>query len=371
MAIQREREAAPRLLVELLAGSPAERQAAVRASSDFQTLALCDLLIDRSFDAGFADRAGAIELAELAIAVADRLDAATYGASVVQDLKARAWAYLGNARRINSDLAGCGEAIEIAERLVEEGSADPLEEARILDLKASLLSDQGRFEDAAELLDRVIDIYSDVNEPQRMGRAMISKGVVEGYAGRFEVAIAVIREGLSRIELEREPRLALIARHNLVWFLNDSGRAGDARAELAAFRHSYREFPDDWTGLRLAWLEARIAAGLGRHLEAEGALLAVRKRSVEEGLSYEAAMATLDLASLFLQTGRTAEVRGLVQEMLPVFVEQEVHRHAISALLAFERAVEMDRVNLELIREIGSYLLRARRNPALPFRPRS
>ena len=115
---------------------------------------------------------------------------------MVQDLQARAWAYLGNARRIAFDLAGAEEALARAERLAESGSADPLEEARILDLRASLLSDQGHFEQAAELLDVVVDIYDDLREPHRKGRAMISKGVFLGYAGWPEEAIRQIRKGL-------------------------------------------------------------------------------------------------------------------------------------------------------------------------------
>src|SRR5258708_4431727 len=113
--------------------------------------------------------------------------------SGVQDLQARAGAYLGNARRIAFALAGAEEALLQAERLAEGGSADPLEEARILDLRASLLGDQGRFEQAAELLDIVIDIYDDLHEPHRKGRAMISQGGFLGQAGDPEEAIRQLR----------------------------------------------------------------------------------------------------------------------------------------------------------------------------------
>ena len=138
-----------------------------------------------------------MELAELGLLAAGLLDACYYGPSVVLDLLARAWAYLGNARRIAFDLAGAEEALNHAEQVAESGSADPLEEAKILDFRASLLSDQGCFEQAAELLDVVIDIYQDLHEPHRKGRAMISKGVFLGYAGWPEEAIRQIRRGLA------------------------------------------------------------------------------------------------------------------------------------------------------------------------------
>jgi tetratricopeptide (TPR) repeat protein len=308
-----------------------------------------------------------VELAELGLLLARHLDAEYYGHSVVQDVQARAWAYLGNARRIAFDLAGAEEALTQAERLAEGGSADPLEEARILDFRASLLSDQGRFEQAADLLDVVIDIYQDLHEPHRQGRAMISQGVFLGYAGWSEEAIRQIRKGLALVEGEREPRLVLMARHNLAWFLNDCGHSEEAQQQLARFRHAYGEFPDAWTELRLAWLSGRIAARLGRLGEAEKTLVEVRQRFLAEGHGSDASLVTLDLAQLYLQQGRSVEVRELAAGMLAVFLSQDVHRQAAAALTVFQQAAELDRATPRLLEEIATYLRRARRNPRLRF----
>ncbi|HEY3570377.1 MAG TPA: hypothetical protein VGP73_20770, partial [Thermoanaerobaculia bacterium] len=158
-----ERKEAPALVDELFGRPWEEWPVLFRLDRRLQTIAVCELLIERSFEEGFRDAARAIELADRGILLAGLLESERYGRAVVQDLQARAWAYLGNARRIAFDLAGAAEALARAERLAEGGSADPLEEARILDLRASLLSDQGRFEQAAELLDLVIDIYDDVH----------------------------------------------------------------------------------------------------------------------------------------------------------------------------------------------------------------
>jgi tetratricopeptide (TPR) repeat protein len=285
----------------------------------------------------------------------------------VEDLQARAWAYLGNARRIAFDLEGAEAALARAERLVEEGSADPLEEARILDLRASLLSDQGRFEQAAELLEVVIDIYGDLGETHRKGRAMISKGVFLGYSGWPEEAIRQIRKGLGLVDWDREPRLVLMARHNLTWFLNDSGRAEEALRQLARFRHTYDEFSDAWTLLRLAWLDGRIAGGLGRLDQAEKVLRDVRRRFLAAGHGYDAALVTLDLAHLHLERGRAAEVRLLAEELLDLFLAHDIHRQALAALAVFQQAVAMDAATPGLVQQISSYLVRARKNPQLRF----
>jgi tetratricopeptide (TPR) repeat protein len=362
-----ERQEAPALLDELLSRPWEEWPVLFRLDRRLQTIAVCELLIEKSFEEGFRDAARAIELADRGLLLAGLLEGERYGRAVVQDLQARAWAYLGNARRIAFDLAGAAEALARAERLAEGGSADPLEEARILDLRASLLSDQGHFEQAAELLDAVIDIYDDVHEPHRQGRAMISKGRCLGYAGWHDEAIRQIRLGLGLVDWDHEPRLVLMARHNLSWFLNDCGRADEARRLLERFRHTYRDFPDSFTELRLAWLDGRIAARLGHFEEAEPALLEVRRRFLAEGNGYDAALVTLDLAHLYLEAGRAAEVRTLAAEMLDVFLSRDIHRQALAALAVFQKAAELDNATPGLVREISSYLVRARKNPGLRF----
>jgi tetratricopeptide (TPR) repeat protein len=198
---------------------------------------------------------------------------------------------------------------------------------------------------------------------------MISKGVFLGYAGWPEEAIRVIRRGLGLVDWEAEPRLTLMARHNLAWFLNECGRSAEALRQLQRFRHVYSEFDDPWTVLRFTWLSGRIAGGLGRFAEAEESLSEVRRRLLADGRGYDAALVTLDLANLYLQAGRSAEVKRLAGEMFHLFLAKDVHRQAAAALGVFQRAAELETVTPRLIRDIAAYLQRARRNPALRYVP--
>ncbi|HEX6900322.1 MAG TPA: hypothetical protein VF789_11435 [Thermoanaerobaculia bacterium] len=362
-----ERREAPALAAEIFGHPAASQPGLIRTDPRFQNAAVCELLIQRSFEEGFRNPSRAIEIAELALLVTDHLEPGLYGRSVVLDFRARAWAFLGNARRLSFDLTGAEEALDQAESCLEQGSADPMEEARILDLRASLLGDQGRFEQAAEILDAVIDIYNELRESHFKGRAMISKGHFLGFSGWPEDAIRVTRKGLGLLDLNREPRLVLMARHNLAWFLTDCGRAAEARWQLERFRHVYSDFRDPWTELRLAWLDGRIAGGLGQLEKAEEILREVRRRFLADGHGYDASLVTLDLAHLYLQKGRTAEVRELAQETFSVFHSKDVHRQALAALEMFEKAVELDNATPGLAQEISSYLVRARKNPGLKF----
>jgi tetratricopeptide (TPR) repeat protein len=365
--IASERGAAPRLLDELLRRPAAERGVLVQAGRRFQSLALCDLLLDESCDAGCHDGSEAIALAQLGILVADRLDTRYYGSAVVHDMKSRAWAYLGNARRLASDFTGAEQALRFAEALAEDGSADPLEEARLLDLRALLLSDQGWFEEAAEMLDTVVEIYEDVKDLHRKGRALISQGVYLGCSGRPQQAVELIPQGLALLDRELEPRLALAARQELAWFLNECGHCEHAQHQLDSFRHSLEGGGDARTELHMEWLETRIAHRSGRWQEAEHGLGGLLQRFVAAGLGYEAALVMLDLVTLYLDLERRGEICRLADELLPVVLSLDIHRQAAAALAAFQQAAAADRVTPALVRDIAAYLRRARKNPRLSF----
>jgi len=365
--IASERTAAPRLLDELLQRPAAERGAVVHAARRFQSLALCDLLLDESCEAGSHGSSEAIALAELGILVADHLDTRYYGSAVVHDMKSRAWAYLGNARRLASDFAGAEQALRFAESLAEDGSADPLEEARLLDLKALLLSDQGWFEEAAELLDTVAEIYEDVKDLHRKGRTLISQGVYLGCSGRPQQAVELIPQGLALLDGELEPRLALAARQELAWFLNECGHCEHAQSQLDSCRRSPEAGGDARAELRMEWLESRIAHRSGRWQEAEHRLGSLLHRFVAVGLGYEAALVMLDLVTLHLELGRRGEICRLADELLPAVLALDVHRQAAAALVAFHQAAAGDRVTPALVRDIAAYLRRARKNPRLSF----
>jgi tetratricopeptide (TPR) repeat protein len=356
--ITSERRPAPRLLAELLAFDAEERAAVVRGSRRFQTLALCDLLIEASGEAGLHDGAEAIALAELGILMAQHLDESYYGTAIVHDVEGRAWAYLGRARRLNADLAGAKQALAIAETLAERGSADPLEEAQLLDLKATLLSDQGSFEEAAELMDTVIDIYEEVQDPHRKGQSLIAKGLYLGLAGRPELAIALLREGISQLDPGIEPRLALQARHSLAWFLNDCGDCVRAQQELDGCRQARGTLWDPEMAVRSEWLEARIAHRAGRFEEAEARFRRLRHRFADLDCRYEALIVTLDLASLYLEQGRNAEIYRLTDEILPVFLAKDLFPQAAAALGVLQQPTGPHRVGPNLVQELARHLRR-------------
>ena len=85
---------------ELLRASEHERRALIRDEEEVRTLPVCELLEARCREAWLDDPEEAVELAKLALRIAEKLDLRTYGADRVEHAKALAWMHLGNSYRI-------------------------------------------------------------------------------------------------------------------------------------------------------------------------------------------------------------------------------------------------------------------------------
>ena len=93
----------------------------------------------------------------------------------------------------------------------------------------------------------------------------------------------------------------------------------------------------------------------------------MREKFAARGIAYDAALATLELAALYLEQRRTWEVKTLARQMAPIFHAQGVHREALAALRLFCEAAEKEAATVELALRVTEYLYRARHNPLLRF----
>lgn len=364
-----DRRQAHRLGERLACLPVAERRAAIRRDRSFQSWSFCEWLIERCHHLVYEETSEAELMADCAVTVAEELDRSYYGEGLRHDLQARAWAAAAEVLRITSDLRGAEEAFALAESLVADGTGDALEEGWILELKATLRRDQQRTGEAQRLLDEVVSIYRQYRDFHLVGRAFVQKGRVYVVSGDTGEAILWLRKGLALIDPAREPRLELVARHSLMLCLHEGGRHEEAWFMLQATRPDFARQGGGLLNLRLRWLEGKVQEALGRTEQAEAALLEARRGFEEQEIGFDAAMVCLDLAGLYASQGRASEMRRVAEEMLPIFRSRDLHREAIAALIAFQQAVGVERVSSDLLREIGAYLRRARRNCTLRFEP--
>jgi tetratricopeptide (TPR) repeat protein len=367
--IEAERAAAPGLLREI-DEQPASRQLLlVLNSRRFRNWFLCEALLRRAYEAGFDQPDEAIRLAEIGVALAGRLVESRSGDASHHDLQARAWAVLGNARRVGSDHAGAEQAFGRARAALELGSGDPLEEANVEHHHGMLHHDRRRFAGAARCFDRAARLYRSVGDSHLVGKALADKACTLGESGDSERMIDLLRRAVPMLDPQRDARLVYVAQHNLTWALNESGRLDEALATLQQILPMHVRSAKATDRLRLRWLEGKLAQVQGELGRAEAAFREVCEGFLDRRVPYDAALASLDLAAVYYQQNRIGEMKRLAAETLPVFRTLGVHREALASLALFEQAVTRERISLRFIAELASYLQRARSNAKLAFQP--
>jgi tetratricopeptide (TPR) repeat protein len=378
LALARSRAEASGIWQELEGRALADQRALVQSDRRFASWGLCELLCQESERIVAADAAQAIERAELAVLVADLLeDGEPVEDRWIYQLRGYAWAHLGNARRVFGELPTSDEAFQMADSWWQAGEVvgDALGYGPIiLELTASLRTAQRRFSEALEILDRVIQLYTE-DDPEhrdahRAGRALIQKALAVSQMGAPESAIRFLREARELIDPARDPRLRFCLEQNLLASLANAGRFREADSFLPTVEQVCREVATDLDGLRVRWVEGRIATGLGDRERARRAFEEVRREMGRRGMGYDTALVSLELAALELEEGRTAEVKELAREMVAVFRAQEVQREALAALLLFRRAALKERATAGLARDVAEFLNRARHEPGLRFERR-
>jgi tetratricopeptide (TPR) repeat protein len=336
-----------------------EQLSLVTDDETFQIWGVCQLLLKESLEAALEDAGRAVNFAELGVKVAQTLGEA-YDPNWVLDLRARAYAYLGNAQRVLGELRSAETAFREAEALLARSmTGNDLVAAEVIQLKSSLRRAQRRLPESMELVERALAMYRDHDDPQGAGEALLKKARVLEELGEMEGAIASLREAVGIIEVPS--RLGLCARHNLVLCLVQAGRYEDADQFLLEVRDAFVESGRPLDLLRLRWTEGKLSFGMSRLHEAEESFRQVQKEFLARGMGYDAALVSLDLAILFAQEHRTEDLKRLAAEILQVFESRDVHREAVATLILFQSACEEERLSADLATQLATVLQRERR----------
>lgn len=359
-----EARAQARVLWERMKPQPPDRRRLlVENSLEFRNWALCELVCEKSLEAA-ADRADrALDLAGLAVRISEL---APGEMAWRKRLQGYALAHLANARRVSGDLPSADETFARARSLWEGGVAGDqgfLKEALIPGMEASLRLNQRRLPEALALLDQALEKDQGALRKQ----LLVSRANISELLGDFDGAVSTLREVAPFVSRENEPRLLCVVLFNLVGNLLHANRPEEAETLLPELLELTSRIGNDLDTIRLRWLEGRIAAIFGRWEKAIIALSGVREDFASRRIAYDAALVSLELAVLFLEHGRTGEVRAVARQILWIFQAQGVHREVLAALQLFYESAERETATLEMVRRMLDYLRRAQNDPSLHF----
>lgn len=293
-----------------------EQRDLVRHHQRFSTAALVDFLLEKSREEGRRERVRGVEIARLALEAASAQEGVG-NADGTSSLKAVAWAWLGNAKRLALDFAGADQAFEAARRLLPKDA--PGVQGELLVLQATLCRWQRRFQEALELADRGLPLLRENGRHELLARGLLLRGIVRRELGDLPAAVADNEAALALLDLDRDRALILTARFNLSRCLVElsSPVAEQAVTEVRALAE---EMPDLASAtLSVEWLEGLLAASQGQWERAQRRLEEAKDRLLESKREAAAAVLNLDLAWVYLRCGDRIAARRLVEEALPMF----------------------------------------------------
>jgi tetratricopeptide (TPR) repeat protein len=355
------REVAATQWEELRQHGAARQRALVETRAELKHWALAERLCDESERAAAEDPARALELARLALRVAELAPGDPRWRS---RLMGYIHGFLANALRVADERPAAEAAFATAWRLWRAGgpaAQGVLAEWRLLDLEASLRRDLRQFEMALDLLRRAL-----VSAPvEARGRILLKQSFTLEQDGQNEASLAALEEATPLVDTAGDSRIRMGVRFNRVVSLCHLGRFAEAKAGLPELRQLIPAKSAD--AERLCWLSGRVAAGLAQRTEARRRFERARREFARRRSAYDTALVSLDLAILHLEDGRMATVPALAEEMVWIFASQRVHREALAALRLFVDAAQAGSATVELARRVLAFLERARQDPRLRF----
>ncbi len=244
-------------------------------------------LVDSAVAARYQDLTTLLSLSSAAVALAEEKSD-----ELPADLVVAAWTQYGNALRIAGRYQ---EAERALDRAAAQPAFDPPTRIELLEVRACLHRNTGRFESAARFLTTAIEAQRSSGCAHDEARTYNLLGIVYLDAGDRPQALRAFRTALRLVGPNTPLDLVVSAGHNLFETLIATGRFLAASAALVSLEPYYGRITSARLSGKAEWMRARLCRGLRQVPAAE--------------LAYERAYALLSTEA------RAGELADLVKEM--------------------------------------------------------
>jgi hypothetical protein len=266
---------------------------------------------------------------------------------------------LANALGVGGDLFAAQKLWPTIRQHLRAGTGDPGLTAHLDCLEGVLRRGSRRFSDAIALFERAADTASKAGHLSLAARASVTLATVHFHAGDPQTAHAVLCHARPLVCQVDDPRLDLGGRHNFLLCLL-------GKPQLALFLYDealprYQLYGSPSLRLLGDWLASRLALSLGHPQAAAQHLARVRGSYLDRGMSYDAAVVSLDEALALLEARQHLECADLARAMYGVFEALQIDREANAALLLFAKAAKELRATAELVHEAKRQIERSGR----------
>lgn len=336
------------LYEELVALAPQQRTRAIISDARFQLWSLCQRFLGEGESLWRHDPHRAHALTETGVLLTDTLEDERYHPRWVADLRAKAHAYLGNTYRILNQLAEAEWELDTALRHLRQGAEHGLLEARVLSLQASLRIDQGRHDEAENLLARIAEFYRATNQPTELARTLLKRAGILRTRGEYRAAAEECAVAFRNLDPNRHPHLSVLASQNALLYLVEGGEIERARSLFSSLAPT----DERMVLLQRRWIEANLLHAEGRLEAANIAYEDTRRGYAEEGLPYEVGLVALDQAVAAFEVDDLDTVRELAQEAGALFSQAGARGETLAVLRVLRTAIDRGTVNRAVLTAI-------------------
>jgi tetratricopeptide (TPR) repeat protein len=329
------------LLAELLS-FPCDEQGAVLEEPRFWSPDLLEKLLEASEEAQPEDDERSEALALLAFQLTGHLRPRTDELLSAMSF-ARASILRANALRLRGRLVDAEDALGRAAHFLL-WPFESLDRAVYCRTLALLRWEQGHFDEAEALLRQAARSFREYLLPQEAGACWALIGLLLLERNRTTEAARCLQTARVTFIPAARPWLTVRAGLGLALALADLGEADRAHALLQETWRHYGRIRDEDEQARDFWMEGKILFRIGRSEEAEPILFAARDRFLADRNLPKAALCSLDLAALLLESGRNAELPQLLSVLEQTFPSDKAGleglRRAYDAFLASLQGVK-------------------------------
>jgi tetratricopeptide (TPR) repeat protein len=192
---------------------------------------------------------------------------------------------------------------------------------------------QRRFDEALALIEKAERSLRGSGERHLSAIILVQKAIALLYSGEAESAADLFQRAIPLINRDEDPYVFLAAHHNLARCYIDLDRPEETLALFVEAKPLYEECKDPLILLRATWQEGQLLREIGHLRSAKAALLHARQGFTEQGLAYETALVSLDLADVYDKLGMTDELRRTIEEAMPIFRSMRLDREVLASLL--------------------------------------
>lgn len=231
-----------------------------------------------------------------------------------QDLQAKVWTAVANARRRAAEWKRAHDALAHAEKHRKEGTGEPRLEARLLSITASTLADEGQVPQALEALERCQAIYDGLSEWALLARTLVQTANVLAETDPAK-GLVVLDHAVPLIPLE-DTILRLYAEILRVDCLIELSRPNEALQVFRRSSHLLAVSPKIRPQIRGMFTSARLLDALDQKPQAERLFDEVVDSDIEHELYKDAFLDLLYLYGRHVRAGDAEKAERVCRRAL-------------------------------------------------------